>query len=994
MPFYRISKLLLLLFFWFNLAFAQNFPGKNYTSANELPNNTVRSLLVDSNNTLWVGTDNGVVKKENDLLKSFFEEDGLAMNSCWSIAEDHNNHIWFGSYGGGVSIYDGRNFKVISEADGLIHNEVTKLFSFKDHMFVGTSDGVSVININSLEIYSPKAPTQNELFRVTGFSEFQDLLYISTYRTGIYKISFKKDQFIFEKVNDRKFIYSVFVDNDSIYSSNKGFYTKNLLADYVNSEDSIITNKLGRSIIWDHVKTVNNMIYAAAWGIYDTNGGIYEIKNNELISRASDFSIPSKNIISLAYDENFERLYIGSLDAGLFEINLDPQVKFNEISGNDVLGFAETKNTSAILLNDGLLLKQAKNEQKISLNQLKQWQQEYVRTTKIPLPKYEDSFYELDYTTRAEEIMFYDIKVSEKKYWLNTNIGIYVIENSGELDRYIPLHSEEINFTKNGDLIETHPYGGVRIYSDLDTFQFEYYEQEAPQTPTLVVNSLGRGPKTYFLSVFSGLYSWEEGKFRSYLDEGIWRESKLRHITPLGRDMAISNEFGDIFIVNDEDQFNILQKIPRAKIPGNTISFLKEYKDHLLIGTEKGLTIFKDRRQILLDSEQGLKQPFLSTEVKENRLFLGTNGGYYNIDLDAVIDPRALVDQVKLEGIYINNNELPLKQIPGKEKIDLAYDQNTVLLEFSTNAHPYPKKLKYQYRLNPNADWSLPSSKPEIFLPFLPINKYEVTLRVSDASTGLYYTQPLTNLSIKPPFWKTWWFILLIIIILLLLVFGIYKYQIRQHKEFEAQKRLIQKRFEETKMEALLSQMNPHFIFNAMNSIQNYIVDSDIDNASIFLGDFAKLIRLNLDHCTKPKILLEEEIEYLRSYIRVENTRYDNAVKVIFDIDPTIDTYDVEIPTMILQTFIENVFVHAFPAGVKNPTLKVAFKQLSQNILQCKVEDNGIGISENHSGKLHQSKGVNLVKERLALLGYDLDKTIQISTDKNKGTSVVIELVV
>ena len=992
MPFYRINKLFLLLFFWFNIAIAQNFPGKNYTAANDLPNNTVRSLLVDSNNALWIGTDNGVVKKENDILKSYFEEDGLALNSCWAIAEDKNQHIWFGSYGGGISIFDGSNFQVISKKNGLVHNEITKLFPYKNYMLIGTSNGVSVVNINTLEVFSPKLPNQDELLRITGFFEYEDQLYLTTYRTGIYKIDVKNEQATLEKVNDHKYIYSIFVEKDSIYSSNKGFFTKCSLDEYVSVSDSITSKKRGRSIIWDHIKAKDEKIYAAAWGIYDTNGGIYEIKDGQFISRASDFNLPSKNLVSLAYDDNFERLYVGSLDDGLYEISLDPQIDFQEIPGKNVLGFGEIMDNSAFLLNDGLLLKQAGNEHKINLNQLKKWQQDYISNSELPLPKYEDSFYELDYTIRAEEIIFYDIKVSEENYWVNTNIGIYVIEPSGYLQRYIPLHTEEINFTEDSNLIETHPYGGVRIYSNLDALKYIHYKQDDRHTPTLVVNSLRRKTKTYLLSVFSGLYVWEKDSFLSYLEDDIWKEAKLRHITTLGSDLALSNEFGDVFIVNDEKEFQILQKIPRAKIPGNTISFLKEYKGYLLIGTEKGLTILKDKRYIFLDSEQGLKQPLHSAVVNDNILSLGTQGGYYNIDLDAVTDSKALIDRVKLEEIYINNGEFHLKQMSGKEKVELDYDENTVLLKFSTNAHPYPKKLKYQYRLKPNANWSLPTSKPEIFFPFLPSKNYNVSVRVLDASTGLYFTQSLTILSINPPFWKTWWFTLLIFIFLLLIVFGIYKYQIQQHKKFEAQKRLIQKRFEETKMEALLAQMNPHFIFNAMNSIQNYIVDSDMENASMFLGDFAKLIRLNLDHCTKPKILLEEEIEYLRSYIRVENTRYNNAVKVVFDIDNRIDTYDLEIPTMILQTFIENVFVHAFPMGIDNPTLKVAFKQISPNLLQCKIEDNGVGISKNHFNKPHQSKGVKLVKERLALLGYDVEKTIQISSGKNKGTSVLIEL--
>ncbi len=101
MPFYKIIKLFLFFFLWFNWAVSQNYPVKNYTSANDLPNNAVRSLLIDSNHALWIGTENGVVKKENDDFKYFFEEDGLALNSCWAIAEDKNKNLWFGSYGEG-----------------------------------------------------------------------------------------------------------------------------------------------------------------------------------------------------------------------------------------------------------------------------------------------------------------------------------------------------------------------------------------------------------------------------------------------------------------------------------------------------------------------------------------------------------------------------------------------------------------------------------------------------------------------------------------------------------------------------------------------------------------------------------------------------------------------------------------------------------------------------------------------------------------------------
>ncbi|MDR5589802.1 histidine kinase [Christiangramia sp. SM2212] len=971
---------------------SQNFPGRKYTASEELPNNTVRSLLVDSDNILWIGTDNGVVKKENEVYQYFFEEDGLALNSCWAIAEDSNKHLWFGSYGNGISFYDGNKFKVISKDDGIIHNEITELFPYQNRMYVGTSDGISRININNFEVESWVKPSEDTLMRITGFFEDDNYIYVTTYNTGVFRILDNQKNLELEKISDHKFIYSVFRDSDSIYSSNKGYFERTAIKDYLDDDKNVQYNSLGKSILWDYVKTSDHKIFVAAWGIYDNTGGLFELVDNGLILKNADFHIPSTEVISLAYDPVFENLFVGTRDAGLYEIKLNSQIKFNQFPGKEVIGFANTSSSSAVLLNDEIVMNSANREFSISRDQLKNWQQQYVSNTNIPLPKHEDDFYELDYEIQPLNISFYDLKVFEENYWLNTNIGIFTFTDSGDLVRYLPLHSEEINFTASGELVETHPYGGARIYTDLDKFKYDYLDKNDPATPTMVVNSLKLSETTYFTSVFSGLYKYENEEFRSYLQSDIWEEERLRHISALGDQLAVSTDFGDVYILNDSDSFEIFKKIPRANIAGNSISFLKEYNGSLIIGTEKGLTIYKDDRYILLDEEQGLKQPLLSAAVNGSDLKIGSKNGYYVLDLKEISKSVQLIDNISLKEVFINNHDLPTEKFKGDQNLKLPYDENTLLINFRTNSHPFPNKLAYQYRLKEDGSWSLPNPDPEIFLPFLPSGNYNVEIRVLDKSTGFHYSQKILHLSILPPFWKTWWFAALILAGILLIVFGIYKYQIKQHKEFEEQKNLIQRRFEETKMEALLAQMNPHFIFNAMNSIQNYIMDNDIDNATVFLGDFARLIRLNLDHCTKPSILLIEEIEYLQSYIRVENTRLNDSVKVIFDIDPSIDTYDVEIPTMLLQTFVENVFVHAFPTGVINPTLKLSFHRIEEDTLECRIEDNGVGISSKPENNFHNSKGVKLVKERLALLGYDINEAIKIKSEKDKGTRVVIML--
>ncbi len=248
-----------------------------------------------------------------------------------------------------MSIYDGFKFKVISKKDGLVHNEITKLFSKGNLMYVGTSDGVSIIDINSFKVHSLNDPARNALLRVRNFFEYGEQIYVATYRSGLYKIVSRQNEMALEKINDRTFIYSVFVDNDSIYSSNKGFYSKISLDDYVKENEIVSEKRHGSSIIWDHVKTEDEKIFVAAWGIYDANGGIYELLDEHMISRAAQFKLPSKEVVSLAYDPKFKKLYAGTQDAGLFEIALDPQVKFHELEG-DVLGFARTKNSSAAII--------------------------------------------------------------------------------------------------------------------------------------------------------------------------------------------------------------------------------------------------------------------------------------------------------------------------------------------------------------------------------------------------------------------------------------------------------------------------------------------------------------------------------------------------------------------------------------------------------------------------------------------------------------------
>lgn len=190
-------------------------------------------------------------------------------------------------------------------------------------------------------------------------------------------------------------------------------------------------------------------------------------------------------------------------------------------------------------------------------------------------------------------------------------------------------------------------------------------------------------------------------------------------------------------------------------------------------------------------------------------------------------------------------------------------------------------------------------------------------------------------------------------------------------------------RMVEIKLEALRRQMNPHFTFNSINSLQYYILKNETDLALGFLSKFSNLIRSTLEISAKDYISISEEISYLETYFCIENSRVNNKVKLYFGIGEGLDIQSSYIPTMLIQPFIENAFVHAFPILHLDPIIRINFDKIDDNLLQCKIIDNGIGF------KLDKiSCGINLVKEQLSLLPDMVPEAFKIFSILNEGTQV------
>lgn len=223
-------------------------------------------------------------------------------------------------------------------------------------------------------------------------------------------------------------------------------------------------------------------------------------------------------------------------------------------------------------------------------------------------------------------------------------------------------------------------------------------------------------------------------------------------------------------------------------------------------------------------------------------------------------------------------------------------------------------------------------------------------------------------------------------------------------EKLESIKAKYDKELAELKVSALRSQMNPHFIFNSLNSIKRYIIDNEKENAVYYLNKFSKLIRKILSASMEKEISLSEELETMELYVNIENIRFNNEIKFSIQIDEDLNLNAVKVPSLILQPFLENAIWHGLSLKKENKTLSVSLEKEGSSYVNIDVIDNGIGrkrSAEIKSKKIHkrESVGIILSEERLALFskGYVNKHVIKFTDlyDENNlpiGTMVTLRI--
>ncbi len=317
------------------------------------------------------------------------------------------------------------------------------------------------------------------------------------------------------------------------------------------------------------------------------------------------------------------------------------------------------------------------------------------------------------------------------------------------------------------------------------------------------------------------------------------------------------------------------------------------------------------------------------------------------------------------------NDTADLSQI---NKIELPYDRNVFTLEFALLNYIDAQNNKYAYMLK-GVDNGFVYSGNRRFVTYADLQPGKYTLTIKAANNYGVWLNKAINITIvvNPPFWRTWYFYFVFALCLGMLVFFAYRYHIGHIRKEEELKTVFSKKVAEIEMKALRAQMNPHFIFNCLNSINRYIVKSDHVTASKYLTRFAKLIRLILDNSIADIASLDKEIQLIQLYLEMEQLRYDNKFTYSIETAEILLPENMTIPSMLIQPYAENAIWHGLMHKQGNGHIYIRFKLYQANILLVEVEDDGIGRQmsaelKSKNALKNKSYGMQITGDRIAIV--------------------------
>ncbi|MEO1516008.1 MAG: histidine kinase [Bacteroidota bacterium] len=912
----------------------------NYNTYDGLPSSEVYDIELTDDGRLWFTTDRGVCLYDGYEFRTYTTDDGLLNNTNFEIFRDQKGHLWFNSYDARLSYYADGTFHEFPLNDSLVYHMkgeyIESISTNGEGQYIfWMAKTFENFNYGNLSVCSYWWMDTNTGQCEKRYIRFEDLDIKTT--TAIPNTAIMRAALLnmpgFRLQRSTKAIQA---DGSFLY-----FY-KNQLYRY--KEGTVAP--IGPTIA-DRIDFLYQIEEENLWVC--TDNGLFQL-SLEGEGKIIRHFFPNLKVTSIVKDKE-DNFWISTIQEGIFK------VKTFDIEHISIYqSTLEKTNILSLIGWDGLLFFSSEENRLYSMDEDRQVEEMH----------YDKEAYNHQGFTLVKDTLFTSsgLKITRSPRGIRSapslqygTVRVFPLENG----QYISINATRLRVVS-----------GSRKNKSLRKIKYIEFNQR--------ISDLLEFPKdTLLFGTINGLYKSPKNNigdpvpFRQETEAFNVRYTQLAHWRDQGVWAATLGK-GLYYI----DQQNLRPFTLDDGLASNLINSIYVENDSTLwLGTNKGvdkITLGIDslglpfiRHLQAISISEGLSTNYINAISKwDDKIWLATDHGLDGFSPELIVQNQH-PPSVLLEKVLINNINYA-----NQTKADFAHDQNDLSFHYTGICFAKPQNSPfYRYRmLNSQRDtsWEYTNGR-DVSFNNLVSGSYRFELMARNKN-GIWSDQPIQyDFFIRPHFSETWWFRSTVLLLLAGSIWLLYKRRIRRIQIDETYKRNLQR----AELETLRGQMNPHFVFNSLNSIQNFIFKKDIRQANHYLSKFSRLMRDSLQFSRLKYVSLDKEVQFIRSYLELEKMRFPERFDFEIHLPEETQKNQYFVPPLLIQPLLENAIKHAFKDIEYKGLLRIEFEEIKQFYLQITVTDNGIGIDQSEidqydSGDDHQSLGLKIIHDRIKLI--------------------------
>ncbi|PZF74807.1 sensor histidine kinase [Taibaiella soli] len=996
----RLLYLLLFLFFFtVQQGGAQSYPMRNYTAADGLPSNTIYYVFKDSRGILWFGSDKGIARYNGVRFEKFSTADGLPDNEIFGFCEDKYHRLWMSTFNGSLCYYkDGIihtaantpflklpvNYAMISSIYNEYDGTVTICFSGSNYFLNINNERITTLNI------TPFKRDTRRLKQIVKLAPAKYHVYYDS--TGVIWDTAGKTA-----TTPMTDFWAGFISNGQRYliSGNEIYHNDSPIC-HIPRHDSLKVF----SVLEDNA--FNRVMMGTSRGLFVFPGDTILFRNSEVSSITKD---TVGNYWITTTNAGIFCMAAGDRHFGIFNNPEKGRVRYAHVVNHQLYFTTENGNIYTLIhdtvrkLHDAFQYKDEfiKNhpsfdiynidfmpEQRISMTGTRR---RAIENRAVPYVSYLDDSLHFYHFTSWDNIVFDQLQTGKAhvaralpftfsgsyKNIAVTKDAIYIKAYMDIL--YIPKTSMETQNCQQVRLLKAEQGKHDRLFGWAKDAAGDVWFSTVDSLYKLDKDKMIVQPqfgaiglrKFTFLNGFIIGYKHNNTLLIAHLNQ----QKKLITDTTINPNSILDDFYqidGTHIVISSSDKYYMVALTQPGQKSGFSIQtvasrFLPPQAEYIC--ADSGVCYFFKNGTITRFDSKRLFNPLIKPVVYF--ISLQTKQHFYAANQNAISIP------------YSETGDVQVSYMP------LSYSGGDLQCQYSISQ-------------DSSNEWHV-IDESNIHLYLSHYGTYNIRIRAK-ALSDVYSDIATFQLTILKPFWATWWFILTVIVAAVALIWWITLSFARNLLRKKQRAYDAEMKYQRMEFKALNALMNPHFIFNTLNNIQNLFKNQQ-NKADEYFVTFSRLIRQNMQNVTKDTISLEQELNLVVNYLKLEKLRFDEFVNYIVDVDPDLDLDNVFIPPLLIQPLVENAIRHGLLPKQSTSNLVTVKVHEKDKSLFIEIEDNGVGLSNNtsHIDPQHESLGLSNLKKRIEHMNrthnYTITFTLTEQTDKNgkvKGTLALVEI--